>query len=131
MTGIARGRLVLLIGLCYETLDLAEVGLPCGLSLSCGTAGLMRFSFSATDWWLPPLLRRLLVIGLDAFLLPLAAWLSFWLRLAHPFHPSFIPAGTWLLLAVLLLGLPLCINGAVQGPYPPRGQCSALSPGRS
>ena len=51
--------------------------------------------------------RRLLLIGIDALLLPLAVWLSFWLRLAHPFHPSFLAAGTWLLLAVLLVGLPL------------------------
>ena len=29
------------------------------------------------------------------------------MRLAHPFHPSFLAAGTWLLIAVLLVGLPL------------------------
>ena len=56
---------------------------------------------------LPPVFRRLLLIGIDALLLPLAVWLSFWLRLAHPFHPSFLAAGSWLLLAVLLVGLPL------------------------
>ena len=56
---------------------------------------------------LPPVYRRLLLIGIDALLLPLAVWLSFWLRLAHPFHTSFMAAGIWLLLAVLLVGLPL------------------------
>ena len=30
-----------------------------------------------------------------------------WLRLAHPFHPSFMLAGSWMMLAVLLIGLPL------------------------
>ena len=56
---------------------------------------------------LPPVLRRLLLIAIDALLLPLAVWLSFWLRLAHPFHPSFLAAGSWLLPAVLFVGLPL------------------------
>ena len=55
----------------------------------------------------PPKARRLLLIGIDALLLPLGVWLSFWLRLAHPFHPSFQAAGSWMLLAVLLVGLPL------------------------
>ncbi|QNJ16031.1 polysaccharide biosynthesis family protein [Synechococcus sp. A18-40] len=55
----------------------------------------------------PPWFRRLLLIGFDALLLPLAVWLSFWLRLAHPLHPSFQVAGFWLLPAVLLVGLPL------------------------
>jgi FlaA1/EpsC-like NDP-sugar epimerase len=48
-----------------------------------------------------------LLIALDALLLPLAVWLSFWLRLAQPFHPNFLAAGSWLLLAVLLFGLPM------------------------
>ena len=56
---------------------------------------------------LPPLFRRVLLICLDALLLLFAVWLSFWLRLAHPFHPNFVAAGTWLLLAVLLVGLPI------------------------
>ena len=55
----------------------------------------------------PPVVRRLLLIGIDAVLLPLAVWLSFWLRLATPFHPNFIAAGSWLVPAVLLVGLPL------------------------
>ncbi|EHA62365.1 hypothetical protein [Synechococcus sp. WH 8016] len=56
---------------------------------------------------LPPLLRRLLLTAIDALLLPLAVWLSFWLRLAQPFHPSFQAASLWLLPAILLFGLPL------------------------
>ena len=65
---------------------------------------------------LDPLFRRCLLIAVDAFLLPLAVWLSFWLRLAHPFHPSFMDAGSWLLLAVLLVGLPLyALTGQYKG----------------
>ena len=68
---------------------------------------------SASSWvvqpliGLSPLLRRVLLVGVDALLLPLSVWLSFWLRLANPYHPSFQAAGSWLLLAVLLVGLPL------------------------
>ncbi|AKN61719.1 nucleoside-diphosphate sugar epimerase [Synechococcus sp. WH 8020] len=63
-----------------------------------------------------PLFRRLLLIGIDALLLPLAVWLSFWLRLAHPFHPNFQAAGSWLLLAVVLIGLPLYgVTGQYKG----------------
>ena len=56
---------------------------------------------------LRPIFRRFLLIGLDSLLLPLAVWLSFWLRLADPFPPRFIAAGSWLVVAVLLVGLPL------------------------
>ena len=56
---------------------------------------------------LPPLVRRVLLIGIDALLMLMAVWLSFWLRLAHPFHPTFQSAGAWMLVAVLLIGLPL------------------------
>ncbi len=48
-----------------------------------------------------------MLIGIDALLLPLAMWLSFWLQLAQPLHPNFLAAGIWLLPAVLLVGLPL------------------------
>jgi len=65
---------------------------------------------------LSPLARRLLLIGTDALLLPLAVWFSFWLRLAHPLHPSFKAAGLWLLPAVLLFGLPLyALSGQYKG----------------
>ena len=56
---------------------------------------------------LPPVFRRLLLIGIDALLLLLAVWLSFRLRLEHPFHPSFMSAGSWLFIASLVVGLPL------------------------
>ena len=55
----------------------------------------------------PPLYRRFLLIAVDAILLPSAVWMSFWLRLANPLHPSFFSSGPWLLIAVLLVGLPL------------------------
>jgi len=65
---------------------------------------------------LAPLQRRLLLIAADALLLPLAVWLSFWLRLAHPFHPSFTAAGWWLLPAIWLIGLPLyAFSGQYKG----------------
>jgi len=37
----------------------------------------------------------------------MAVWLSFWLRLANPFHASFLLVGLWLVPAVVLIGLPL------------------------
>ncbi|QNI57196.1 polysaccharide biosynthesis family protein [Synechococcus sp. BIOS-U3-1] len=65
---------------------------------------------------LSPLARRLLLIAIDALLVPLSVWLSFWLRLAHPLHPSFQAAGLWMLSAVLLFGLPLyALTGQYQG----------------
>jgi FlaA1/EpsC-like NDP-sugar epimerase len=64
---------------------------------------------------LGPLNRRLLLIAADALLLPLAVWLSFWLRLAHPFTPNFVE-GLWLLPAVWLIGLPLyALSGQYKG----------------
>jgi len=53
-----------------------------------------------------PLRRRMLLVTTDAILLPLAVWLSFWLRLAHPMHPNFL-SSNWLLFAVVIFGLPL------------------------
>ena len=65
---------------------------------------------------LPPVFRRVLLFATDALLLPLAVWLSFWLRLANPFHPSFVAAGSWLLPASLLIGLPLyALTGQYRG----------------
>lgn len=65
---------------------------------------------------LPPSFRRLLLIGIDAVLLPLAVWLCFWLRLAHPFHPNFLAAGCWLLVGVLVVGIPLfALTGQYNG----------------
>ena len=70
----------------------------------------MRFAFvwaAQQLIGLSPLMRRFLLISIDAILLPLAVWLSFWLRLSHPFDLRFMATGSWLLLAVLLVGLPL------------------------
>ena len=84
------------------------VGSTCSDSLRFGFNELMRFSFPFTSLvGLPPFFRRLQLIAIDAILLPLAVWLSYWLRLAHPFHPSFMISGTWLFIVVNLVGLPL------------------------
>ncbi|WP_186491460.1 polysaccharide biosynthesis protein [Synechococcus sp. BIOS-U3-1] len=65
---------------------------------------------------LTPLQRRLLLITADALLMPLALWLSFWLRLAHPFHLNFTITGFWLLPALWLIGLPLyAFSGQYKG----------------
>lgn len=65
---------------------------------------------------LKPWQRRLLLICADALLLAVAVWLSFWLRLAHPFHPAFRSAGWWLLIGVWLIGLPLyAFSGQYKG----------------
>ena len=53
-----------------------------------------------------PQQRRLLLLAADALLIPLAVWLSFWLRLAHPFNANFLQS-LWMLPAALLIGLPL------------------------
>lgn len=65
---------------------------------------------------LTPWNRRILFIAFDALLLILSVWLSFWLRLAQPFHPSFIAAGSWLMISVVLVGLPLySLTGQYKG----------------
>ena len=56
-----------------------------------------------------PLQRRLLLMGLDALLIALAVWLSFWLRLAHPWSPHLFAVGAWLLPTALLIGLPVFV----------------------
>lgn len=48
---------------------------------------------------LPPLARRLLLGTFDVLLIPLAIWLSFWLRMAHPFSEQ-LAACLWLFPAV-------------------------------
>ena len=66
-------------------------------------------NLKVTDRLLPVSLwhRRALLIVIDSFLLPLSVWLSFWLRLADPFHPAFTATGGWMLIAVVLVGMPL------------------------
>lgn len=55
-------------------------------------------------------------MALDALLLALAVWLSFWLRLAQPWHPRLLEVGTWLFPAALLIGLPVFVfSGQYKG----------------
>ena len=55
---------------------------------------------------LPARLRRLALISIDAFLLPLAVCLSYWLRYADPSYSIAFASTSWLLISVLLVGLP-------------------------
>ncbi len=55
---------------------------------------------------LHPRQRRLFLIAADALFIPLAVWLSFWLRLAHPLSPQLRDCW-WMLPASLLIGLPI------------------------
>ncbi len=74
------------------------------------------FGFAEQFVRCPPFGRRLSLIAIDALLLPFSVWLSFWLRLAHPLHPTFQAAGSWMLPSVLLIGLPLyAITGQYRG----------------
>ncbi len=57
---------------------------------------------------LAPLQRRLLLIAADGLLIILAVWLSFALRLAHPWD-SHLQTYLWLIPAALLIGLPLYV----------------------
>jgi FlaA1/EpsC-like NDP-sugar epimerase len=62
-----------------------------------------------------PVQRRLLLIAADVLILPLAVWLSFWLRLADPLSNNFVD-GLWLLPAAWLIGLPLfALSGQYKG----------------
>jgi FlaA1/EpsC-like NDP-sugar epimerase len=64
---------------------------------------------------LAPLPRRLLLIAADALFIPLTVWLSFWLRLAHPFNANFIQS-IWMMPAALLIGVPLyALTGQYKG----------------
>ena len=56
---------------------------------------------------IPPFRRRLLLIAVDALLLPFSVWLSFWLRLSTPFSQNFLAAGLWLAPISVMVGLPL------------------------
>jgi len=72
-------------------------------------------SFAAPFLRLTPLQRRLLLIIADALLIPLAVWLSFWLRLADPVSPMLLRS-TWMLFTALLLGPPLyAFSGQYKG----------------
>ena len=64
---------------------------------------------------LPPLGRRLLLGTIDLLLIPLAIWLSFWLRTAYPFSQH-LAASLWLFPAVWAVGLSLyALTGQYRG----------------
>ena len=64
---------------------------------------------------LPPLGRRLLLGTIDVLLIPLAIWLSFWLRTAHPFSAA-LGASLWLFPAVWAVGLSVyALTGQYRG----------------
>jgi len=64
---------------------------------------------------LPPLGRRLLLGTTDVLLIPLAIWLSFWLRTAHPFSAP-LGASLWLFPAVWAVGLSVyALTGQYRG----------------
>jgi FlaA1/EpsC-like NDP-sugar epimerase len=64
---------------------------------------------------LQPRQRRVFLIAADLLCLPLAVWLSFWLRLAHPMSPQLL-ACWWLLPASVLIGSPLyALTGQYKG----------------
>ena len=68
--------------------------------------GLMQRSFGLRRalMELPPLGRRLLLGSIDVLLIPLAIWLSFWLRTARPFSQP-LSASLWLFPAVTAVAL--------------------------
>jgi FlaA1/EpsC-like NDP-sugar epimerase len=64
---------------------------------------------------LSPLRRRFLLIAADVLLIPLAVWLSFWLRLADPWSP-FLQDSLWMVPTAWLIALPLyALTGQYKG----------------
>jgi FlaA1/EpsC-like NDP-sugar epimerase len=64
---------------------------------------------------LSPLRRRFLLIAADVLLIPLAVWLSFWLRLADPWSP-FLQESLWMLPTAWLIALPVyALTGQYKG----------------
>ena len=60
---------------------------------------------------LSPVIRRLLLLGADALLMPLALWLSFFLRLGldQPWSDQWLQSGPWMVAALWIFGLPLLV----------------------
>ena len=54
---------------------------------------------------MPPASRVFLLFLLDILVLFVSFWLSFWLRLANPIHPSMLNSATWLLPSLLVGGI--------------------------
>jgi FlaA1/EpsC-like NDP-sugar epimerase len=64
---------------------------------------------------LSPVRRRFLLIAADVLLIPMAVWLSFWLRLADPWSP-FLQGSLWIVPAAWLIALPLyALTGQYKG----------------
>ena len=55
---------------------------------------------------LSPLRRRLLLIAADVLLIPVAVWISFWLRLAEPWSQR-LQDSLWMFPTAWLIALPL------------------------
>ena len=73
------------------------------------------FGFRRSLMELPPLGCRLLLGAIDVLLIPLAIWLSFWLRTADPFSQH-LAASLWLFPAVWAVGLSLyALTGQYRG----------------
>jgi len=65
--------------------------------------------------WFSPLRRSQLLIGVDMALIPLALWLSFWLRLADPWSQQ-LQRSLWILPAAWLICLPIfLLTGQYKG----------------
>ena len=64
---------------------------------------------------LPPLSRRLLLGTIDVLLIPLAIWISFWLRTAEPLGDHLL-AGLWLFPATWAIALSVyALSGQYRG----------------
>ena len=56
---------------------------------------------------IPPLQRRLLLILVDAILLPFSVAFGLWLQISYPLASTSFYYGPWLMPAIVLIGLPL------------------------
>ena len=71
---------------------------------------------SAAPQNLNPVIRRLLLLAADAALMPLALWLSFWLRLDQPLSDQWLQSGPWMVAVLWIVGLPLLLfSGQYKG----------------
>ena len=62
------------------------------------------------------MIRRLVLVAADAVLMPLALWLSFWLRLDQPWSDRWMQSGPWMVSVLLIFGLPLLLlSGQYKG----------------
>ena len=65
---------------------------------------------------LSSVIRRLVLVAADAVLMPLALWLSFWLRLDQPWSDRWLQSGPWMVSVLLIFGLPLLLlSGQYKG----------------